>query len=160
MTVIIIVGVILALGAPAFQEIIESNRLRTSVNKISTALYLAKSEAITRGDAVYMCPSSDGATCSGNYSAGWIVHIGTAATTPTRTLRAFDGLSSRESVHDKTGALVTDPLSFLPDGSSSAQVFTVCPPDGDTTKAWGVELNVVGRPRVKKGDASWNCTIP
>ena len=158
MIVLVILAVTLTLAAPAFQEIQEANRLQTTASTIVTAVNFAKSEAVTRNDDVYMCPSSDGSTCSGNYEGGWILHIGTDATTPTQVLRVFDGIAAQDKIRGSDGAAVTAALTFRPDGSGTAQVFTVCPPDLDAGVAWGVDLSVVGRPRVRKGDAAWKCS--
>ncbi len=159
MIVVVIMVVVLALTAPAFQSVIESNRLRTEINTITTTLALARSEAVTQNTSVSICPSSDGTNCSGNYAGGWMLFTGSDTTSPGPIIRVFDGPASGYSIRDTGGGITTGSLSFFPDGSSAAMIFLLCPPDLDVSAAWRVELNTVGRPRVKKGlEPGWKCS--
>lgn len=62
-TTLSIASILLALGIPSFQTLIQSNRMTATVNTISSHLNMARSEAIKRGVRVVLCPSADGTNC-------------------------------------------------------------------------------------------------
>ena len=55
-----IVAVLLAIAIPGFNETLKNNRITSQVNEFTSALYYARSEAITRGKRVTLCKSADG----------------------------------------------------------------------------------------------------
>lgn len=67
-----VVAVLAVIALPSFQGVIRSNQAATTANEMVASLALARSEAIrsTRGGGI--CASSDGSTCSGQWSNGWI----------------------------------------------------------------------------------------
>ena len=75
MVAITVLAVLLGVGLPSFFDFVRNNRLTAQTNDFVNALNLTRSEALKRADAVTICASSDGATCSGsaNWSTGWIV---------------------------------------------------------------------------------------
>ncbi len=76
MLTIAVAGVILSLGVPSFQSLIERNQLTSGINQFVSSMSLARSEAIKRNQRVLICPSSDGQQCSGGqYENGWIVFV-------------------------------------------------------------------------------------
>ncbi|WP_334130859.1 GspH/FimT family pseudopilin [Silanimonas lenta] len=68
-----ILAIIAAVGIPAFNNVILTNRLAAASNELVGSLQLARSEAIRRGARVVVCASSTGSSCSGGWSNGWIV---------------------------------------------------------------------------------------
>ena len=77
MLTVAVAAVILTLGVPSFQGLMERNQLTTNINRFISSLALARSEAIKRNQRVVVCPSSDGAACSnaGGYDNGWIIFV-------------------------------------------------------------------------------------
>ncbi len=77
MVTLVIIVVLLVIAVPSFQEMIASNRTSAHAQDIASAFVMARSEAIKRGTAVSICPSSNGTTCSGNSAldTGWIIFI-------------------------------------------------------------------------------------
>lgn len=77
MIVLALAGVILAIGAPNFNEFRRNNRLTGVGNDLLGAVQTARNEAIKRQVPVAVCPSADpadeDATCSGGAFRGWIV---------------------------------------------------------------------------------------
>jgi len=73
MVTVAVGGVLLTLGVPSFVDVVRNNRAATNVNELTTAFSIARSESIRRGWNVSVCRSSNGATCSGAWSDGWIV---------------------------------------------------------------------------------------
>jgi type IV fimbrial biogenesis protein FimT len=70
MVTITIAGILLSIAIPNFTSVISSNRLTTYANELVTALNLARSEAIKRGQPVTI--RHNGST-SGDWSSGWTV---------------------------------------------------------------------------------------
>jgi type IV fimbrial biogenesis protein FimT len=152
MIVTVILAVGLALAAPSFKEIVESNRLRTETNKLVSALGTAKSEAIKRNTPVSICPTLNGADCDGNLDGGWMMHVGIDPNSPEAILRVSDGLAPGYTMQTPAGASVTASVRYNPDGSvSTAQTVLICPPDNDVSRAWAVSMGTVGLPRVRRG---------
>ena len=76
MLTIAVVAVILSIGVPSFQNLIERNQLTSGINQFISSMSLARSEAIKRNQRVSICPSRNSETCSGNqYENGWIVFV-------------------------------------------------------------------------------------
>lgn len=73
MIVLAIIVIISAIAAPSYQEMLASNRLISSANNLAGALQLARSEAVTRNQAVSVCSSSDQLSCGGSWADGGIV---------------------------------------------------------------------------------------
>ena len=84
MTALSIMGILIAIGAPSFNDYNRNSRTLAAQNDLVTALNLARSEAVQRSLRVSVCASSDGASCTGNatWNDGWIVFRdgGTAGT--------------------------------------------------------------------------------
>lgn len=68
MVTVAVLAVLAALAVPSFTNLINSNRIAGAANDIVAALQTARMEAVRRGQSVVVCPSTDGATCSG---ANW-----------------------------------------------------------------------------------------
>ncbi len=75
MMTISIMGIIMAIGWPAFQEFINSSRRSTTMNEFTASYHHAKSEAIKRNANVTICRSANGAVCGGEWENGWIVFL-------------------------------------------------------------------------------------
>ncbi len=84
MTALSIMGILIAIGAPSFNDYNRNSRTLAAQNDLVTAFNLARSEAVQRSLRVSVCASNDGASCTGNatWNDGWIVFRdgGTAGT--------------------------------------------------------------------------------
>ncbi len=86
MVTIMVVGIVLSVGVPAFTEFIATNRVAASVNDLLSSLHLARSEAVKRRTNASLCASADwnspNPSCdlAGQIGDGWIVF--TDCTTP------------------------------------------------------------------------------
>ena len=60
---------------PAFQELVQRNRLTTEINTFVGHLHYTRSEAIKRGVRAVMCRSAGGESCerTAGWEEGWIV---------------------------------------------------------------------------------------
>ena len=71
---LVLLAIAIGLAAPSLQQLSANNQLVSANNTIVTGLNLARSTAITSGDDVTICPSSDGASCADdNWENGWII---------------------------------------------------------------------------------------
>lgn len=75
LTVMVIVGILIAMGVPSFRSVTNSNRIAAEVNGLLGDLQFARAEAIKEGQTVTACVSADGAQCSNStdWKTGWIV---------------------------------------------------------------------------------------
>jgi type IV fimbrial biogenesis protein FimT len=75
-TTIAVLGIVLTIAAFSFKDVIWRNQVNVAANEFVTILSFARSEAVTRGQVVWVCRSSDGNTCNtpaGGWEAGYIV---------------------------------------------------------------------------------------
>lgn len=70
-----VASILLSLAVPSYRVFVQDSQLLTQSNNFSTALMLAKSEAVKRSTPATICPSTTGTGCTGgtNYSNGWLV---------------------------------------------------------------------------------------
>lgn len=71
MAIVMIVGVLLAVGMPSFQSLIHRQRLTTTANALFMAVNLTRSEAIHRSTRVDLVPAGNGAS----WNDGWVVFV-------------------------------------------------------------------------------------
>ncbi|PFH08818.1 type IV fimbrial biogenesis protein FimT [Collimonas sp. PA-H2] len=90
MVTIVVVAILAAVGLPSMGNFIAQNRLSGNVNEFIGATMLTRSEAIQRSGAVTICRSANAETATTpacdttatDWNSGWLVYVGTAATTP------------------------------------------------------------------------------
>ena len=99
--VVSIVAILMAIGAPSYKYVTTSNRISSEINGLLGDLQFARAEAIKEGQAVTVCTTTDGSTCSGNttWSGGWLVYMGAAAPTANGTLRLQKPLSGGDTLN-------------------------------------------------------------
>lgn len=148
-----ITAILTATGVPAFNELIQRNRLTTEINTFVTHLHYTRSEAIKSGVRGVMCRSADGETCSRTqgWEEGWIIFADKNAN------REYDGddellyvQQARDNGINITSGrrrkIVYQNTGMSP-GSNGTYVF--CSPDyPEYAKA--VIISNTGRPRLSK----------
>jgi len=77
MVTLMVAGVVLGIGVPAFNELTANNQMATAANDLVSQFHLARTEAIKRRANVTICPSTDGLTCTAGtgFEEGWIVFV-------------------------------------------------------------------------------------
>lgn len=77
MTVVALMGLLVTIALPNFRDMVANNRLTSQVNRFSSALSLARSEAVRTNRRVVVCPSIDGTACTPDvgWEVGWITFI-------------------------------------------------------------------------------------
>lgn len=77
-TALCVAGVLGMLAVPGFNTIVLDARRTAAVNDFLQALFLARSEAVTRGEVVSICKSADRTQCAdraAEWTSGWIVFV-------------------------------------------------------------------------------------
>ncbi len=82
MITLVLAAILLSIGIPSYQSLIQNNRRVTAVNELVSGLHLARNEAFKRNRTVSVCPSADGMICGGSWAAGWLVFVNADADTP------------------------------------------------------------------------------
>ena len=117
---IAIAAIVMAIGVPAFQDMIRNNRIISQTNDVMSALSFSRSEAIKRGRPVVICKSSGGAGCatSGNWDQGWMIFVDTdnnaAVNSGEEILRVHDALTGGNTL-EGNGNVATY-ISYSSDG--------------------------------------------
>lgn len=75
MVTLAVAAILFSFAVPGFQQMVQRNRVITYTNSFIATVNYARSEAIRRAGTVSICASSDGATCTGTWSQGWIVFV-------------------------------------------------------------------------------------
>lgn len=70
-----VASILLTMAVPNYRVFVQDSLLITQVNSFSSAMTLAKNEAIKRSSSATVCPSTNGTGCTGgtDWSNGWIV---------------------------------------------------------------------------------------
>ena len=72
---VLIVGVVLTLAVPNMQDFTRNSRMSAAANDMHSAFHLARSESSRAKTNISICPSTDGASCGGNWNDGYIVFV-------------------------------------------------------------------------------------
>lgn len=72
---IAIVAILAAIAVPSLKQFYINAKLAGLSNDLLVGLNYARAEGIKRGLPVTLCPSSDGASCTGGWSSGWIIFV-------------------------------------------------------------------------------------
>ena len=152
MVTIAIAGILLGVAIPSFTFIISSNRLTTCANELVTALNLARSEAIKRGQPVTIKRISD---TSGDWRSGWTIFTdldgdGTLDVANSDTLlRTYAALPPSFTLR---GTYVNR-ITYQASGISANGSFVICDnsdnnniPEANTSKL--ITVNSIGRPHI------------
>ncbi len=155
LTVLSIVAILAAIGAPALQNLLMDMRMTTRVNEFVSHLHLARSAAIHRQQRIALCPSSDQTTCATapQWQHGWIVFVNSIVNnsgsekheSSEEVLRVQD--QQHSSLTIKT--VSRNPIEFRPQGTAggSTATITFCDTRG-ASKARAVVLSMGGRVRL------------
>lgn len=155
LAIIAVIGISLATLTPSWSQMVQRNRVITTANQLLAHLRFARNEAVTVGRFVTLCPSGDGAHCSGDprgWQAGYLVFDDRNGN------RQRDDGESLLRVQDKVGAGIRlhstagrSAVRFRADGAawSTNTTFSVClDGDSDGLSNRAVILYGSGRARV------------
>ena len=166
-TVVAIVGILLAIGAPSYRYVTTSNRMSAEVNGLLGDLEFARAEAVKEGQTVTACTSSDGATCLiGNNTAwdsGWIVFSdpnGNAVVDPgeavLRTQRPFSANDTFRADHD-LNAVTFNREGFAVELPNAGVRITLRDATNNPSYARCLSIGLVGNVQIQTHATAANC---
>jgi len=77
MITLTVAAILLVIAVPSFRDVIHRNQVSSVSNEMLASLAYARTEAITRGQLVSMCPSENGTSCTSGgqaFGSGWLVY--------------------------------------------------------------------------------------
>jgi type IV fimbrial biogenesis protein FimT len=131
--VMVIVGILTAIGTPTFKYVTTSNRIAGEVNALLGDMQYARTEAIKNGQTVSICTTSAASnytscTSSNAWQSGWIVFLDFAGTgvyqaasdgTPLRTQPAFSGTDTFVATSANFSAVTYNRMGYAPTNSTT-----------------------------------------
>ena len=158
-----LMGILAAWGLPSFQALGERSAVASEVNRLQTALTLARNTAITRRSDVTVCPiNEDRNDClsgTNNWSGELVVFIGKPSESiPNQNIVRFftatSGATSISRTNVGVGYLYYTSLGRVDFG---ARTLEICPAQGrDDQQGKEVFISPPGRARV--GEKPINCS--
>ncbi len=158
-----VVAILLGIAVPNFSNLVKSNAIASQTNHFTTAINLARSEAIKRNARVIICKRT-GTTCSSSaqWEDGWVVFADTNSNNQVDTgeeIRILDPLNNNYTLRASSSTL--NWIAFRADGKAlrngatfTGATFSLCGPNSDTTSSRSITMNTVGRARLSKGTSS------
>lgn len=117
MVTLAVAVVLLSIGVPSFQSIMQSNRVSAQTNELVSAITTARSEAVRRNEEIIL-ETADGGT---DWSVGFVISDGADE------LRVFDPVDSRLELDAVgSGGSTISEITFHGDGTRD-------PEDGNVT---------------------------
>jgi type IV fimbrial biogenesis protein FimT len=183
MMVLALAAVILAIGAPSFNEFRRNNRLTGVANDFLGAIQTARTEAIKRQVPVAVCPSDDGSVCTAGTFRGWIAFVDTnnsctrdtadATETLVRVETRIDSDAAKPIYEESKGVCISFGSNGFRQnigGKATADRTIFCDTRGNTKQggtdlsaARGIEVTATGRARVTRVIAdltTWSLPCP
>jgi len=149
-----VASILLSVAAPSYRGFVQDSLLIAQNNSFSSAIALAKSEAIKRSSQATICPSTNGTACAGGkvWSNGWLVFADVngngVVDANEQILQANAALSGGNTLRSGARTRVT----FTADGFSSGfnDTFSLCDSRG-ASYSKAIILNNQGRLRSETG---------
>lgn len=156
MVVLAVAAVLMTVALPSFLAVIQNNKSITQANELVAAINLARSEAIKRGRSVFICASSDQATCIATYAntswpSGWIVVEDTDASgtyttaDDTNVLRVWDAMATGTSLTNDTSETIIRYRSTGLTDLAAELTFTMKVADCKNNNGRLIKINTTGR---------------
>ncbi|MBU3021868.1 GspH/FimT family pseudopilin [Aestuariibacter sp. A3R04] len=145
MIAVAISAILLTVGAPSLQTLLQQNRVIAATNDISSAARTARFQAIDREQTVIFCSTADYANCSSDWSLAKMVFVDIdddgGRDVNEQLILATDPTGSGIDVVGIGNAVI-----FTPDGSvSQSGTVVICPSSGDVKSASAVLISLFGR---------------
>lgn len=156
MVTIAVLGILLSIAIPSFQNMVLNSRITAQANQAITALNYARSEAIKRAAPATVCSTNNGTACAGstNWSTGWMVFADAdgdgTVDAGEAVLRVWPALGGSNTL--TAGARVR--VTFTATGFATGfnDTFRLCDSRGKD-HARAIIINAMGRSYVEKGTA-------
>lgn len=144
MVVLAVAAILATMGAPAFWSMIQNSRTTTQANELVTAINVARSEAIKRGERVQVCASTDQLNCdTADWEGGWIVRLENGADP---VIRVWDALPDSANIGASAGELTFRSMGERVGGNAFTFTVAFAGCTGDQQRR--IRVNAAGRPSV------------
>ena len=177
---ILVLGIVLATGIPAFQDFMKAGQITTFNNELVSSMHVARSSAIQLASPGCVCASANAGTaapsCSGsnNWEDGWIAFVDTNTTATDVCvynsgdddvlLKIWDGASSSSDITVRSDSTTINAVDYVrfnnrgvpvtAQGVSMQGMFKICDDrgltDGSSVLGRGVILSASGSLRTTK----------
>lgn len=161
MATLAVSGVLLAIGVPAFRQLVESMRISAAFHGTTVSLSAARMAAVSRNQPVTVCPSADGRHCRRDrvWEDGWITFLdGSRSGNPAtpgdvveHATPALRGLAVRSTAGRHW--IRFQPSGFSAGSNLSLWICTIA----DRREIGRVALNNGGRARIERHRAPAPC---
>jgi type IV fimbrial biogenesis protein FimT len=168
MVTIALLAIIMSLAVPSFQQTIASTKLTSTSTDLYSSLLQARADAISQGERMTVCKSSDGSSCivgtTTTWSVGWITFVDSTRTV-NPTVDAGETVTYIVQATDPAitvsgdGSLVNY-VSFSADGKSKqisggfqSGTIRICSSSSalsDDRRARDLGINIAGRITISK----------
>lgn len=158
-SVAVVSGVLAMAGMPMIEDYQRKHAGADLQQTFAESLAVARERAVGAGTAVYLCASADGATCSSDWKAGWLVYQGAQPTSPGDAVAEGDIIAHVKIEEASAGLQVLDEnleavaaISFDSRGfnAASQRLTAMTCEAGGVLDAGAVFLERSGRVRVGK----------
>ncbi|MBR2514888.1 MAG: GspH/FimT family pseudopilin [Halomonas sp.] len=150
-----LMGILAAWGLPSFQGLGERSAVTSEVNRLQTALTLARNTAITQRSEVTVCPANDArSACTSNWNNPVMVVIGdkTSGIDGSEVVRVFpptSGVNVTKSGHNRIK------YSAIGHATGFNSTYSICPTNEQTsTSGKSLVVSNLGRARVAEDPIS------
>jgi len=156
LVVVMLLAVLLALAWGPWQRLLARLRVDTLRAELTGSLAMARGAALTQRRRVTVCGSADGATCSQDWSQGWLVRTEDApwaSAAPGKVVHVHDLQAGRILIQSSQHR---PHVQFLPDGRNAGtnQSLVLCVDGREHSR---VVISVSGRVRSKRTGAAVDC---
>ncbi|WP_119395785.1 GspH/FimT family pseudopilin [Salinibius halmophilus] len=151
-----VMAILAAISAPSFNSVLASTQQVSVRDHVINSLAIARSEAVTRGTSIFVCPKSEtsyqcatDSTTDTSWQHGWVVFVdsdanGTAS--DNEVLQAFDAPNSNIDFKFAGGKIQFDHQGRLASSHVGRPIFLLSSTDTSRTNA--LEVRPTGRVRI------------
>lgn len=163
MIVIAVVGVLLVVGIPQLNKVVQGRQLVAQATDVASALAYARAEAAARAHQVIICSknAADNTCSNGNdWSNGWVIFAdednSDLFTAGEEILKVESAMKGGVTLKSDTSALI---FNYLGESLGGDAIFDLCSADAananlDVNKSRKVTVNKVGSASISMGDAT------
>lgn len=157
-----VLAIIAMVAVPSFTNLVRGNRLVSSANEMVAMLQTARAAAISNRATAVVCPTTDGATCSGAVGSHWIATMTkNGATTLLRDATLHSAITAKASANlaAASSKFTFTPNGFSAVGSKTSGSLGLCAPQMPGNNGADVSASA-GRISTARRAATSACTAP
>ncbi|WP_137222214.1 GspH/FimT family pseudopilin [Shewanella sp. MEBiC00475] len=150
MVTVVVAGILIAVAAPSMNSLYEGMRSRSTISTIESSFTFARSQAVSYGSRVSICPMTS-TTCGSNWAQGFSIFIDNGVTGTMDTtngiadvvLRKVDAFNSNDIIKSDLSRYSYTPDGMMANGDSGT--FRYCPGSADSSSSEAININSSGR---------------